>query len=139
MTGIDPAAGTALIYGRGELPHRYVAIDDVARLCVHLAVVADPPQVVEFGGPESMSRMQVVAAFEAAMGKPLKVRHIPDAAMSIGHWALAPIKPEVASLMGMALFFDTRPGTWDDGPLREAGIEPCPATAFIKAATSAIA
>jgi len=105
MTGIDPAAGTALIYGRGELPHRYVAIDDVARLCAHLAVVADPPQVVEFGGPEELSRMQVVAAFEAATG--------------------------------MALFFDTHPGTWDDGPLREAGIEPRPATAFIRAATSA--
>jgi NADH dehydrogenase len=137
MTGIDPAAGTALIYGRGELPHRYVAIDDVARLCAHLAVVADPPQVVEFGGPEELSRMQVVAAFEAATGKALKVRHVPDAAMSIGHLALARIKPEVASLMGMALFFDTHPGTWDDGPLREAGIEPRPATAFIRAATSA--
>jgi NADH dehydrogenase len=120
MTGIDPAAGKALIYGRGELPHRYVAIDDVARLCAHLAVVADPPQVVE-----------------AATGKALKVRHVPDAAMSIGHLALARIKPEVASRMGMALFSDTHPGTWDDRPLREAGIEPRPATAFIRSATSA--
>lgn len=137
VTGIDPAAGTALIYGRGVLPHRYVAIDDVARLCAHLAVVADPPQVVEFGGPEELSRMQVVAAFEAATGRALKVRHVPDAALSIGHRVLARIKPEVASLMGMALFFDTHPGTWDDGPLREAGIEPRPASAFIRAAASA--
>ena len=137
LTGIDPAAGTPLIYGRGELPHRYVAVDEVARLCAHLAVMADPPTVVEFGGPESLSRMQVVAAFEAATGRKLKVRHVPDAAMSFGHWALARIKPEVASLMGMALFFDTHPGTWDDKPLREAGIEPRPATAYIGASTAA--
>jgi len=136
-TGIDPASGKALIYGRGELPHRYVAEDDVARLCAHLAVVADPPTVVEFGGPESLSRMQVVASFEAATGRKLKVRHVPDAALAIGHSALAWVKPETSSLMGMALFFDTHPGTWDDGPIREIGIEPRPATAFIKAMASA--
>jgi NADH dehydrogenase len=139
MTGIDPIHAKAVIYGKGQMPEAYVAEDDVARLCAHVASVADPPTVVEFGGPESLSRMQVVAAFEAATGRTLKVRHIPDAALSIGHWALAWLKPEVASLMGMALFFDTHPGTWDDAPLREAGIEPRPATAFIQASRPAMA
>jgi NADH dehydrogenase len=137
-SGIDPAAGKALIYGRGELPHPYVASDDVARLCVHVAVAPDPPTMVEFGGPESLSRMQVVAAFESATGRTLKVRHVPKAAMSIGHRALARIKPEMASLMGMALFFDTHQSAWDDAPLREAGIDPRPATAFIEEAAASL-
>lgn len=132
VTGIDPAAGKALIYGHGELPHRYVATDDAAALCAHVAVAPDPPATVEFGGPEPPSRMQVVAAFESATGKTLKVRHVPDAAMAVGHRALARIKPEIASLMGMALSSDTQPGTWDDQPLREIGITPRPATAFIQ-------
>lgn len=136
-SGIDPAAGKALIYGRGELSHRYVASDDVAALCAHVAVMPDPPSVVEFGGPESLSRLQVVAAYEAATGKALKVRHVPDAAMSIGHWALARIKPELASLMGMALYSDTHLGTWDDTPMQAAGISPRPATAFIREAALA--
>jgi len=34
--------------------------------------------------------------------------------------------------MGPSLFFDTHPGEWDDTPLREAGIDPRPATAFIE-------
>jgi NADH dehydrogenase len=131
-TGIDPAAGKALIYGRGELAHRYVATADVAALCAHLTVSPDPPALVEFGGPEALSRMQVVAAFESATGRTLKVRHVPRAAMSVGHRALARIKPELASGMGMSLFFDTHPGGWDDKPLREAGINPRPATAFIE-------
>ena len=78
------------------------------------------------------ARMQVVAAFESATGRTLRVRHVPDAAMSVGHRALARIKPEIASLMGMALYSDTQPGTWDDQPLREIGITPRSATAFIQ-------
>jgi len=35
-------------------------------------------------------------------------------------------------LMGMSLFSDTHAGSWDDAPLREAGIDPRPATAFIQ-------
>lgn len=131
-SGIDPAAGKALIYGRGELAHRYVATDDVAALCAQMAIALDPPVLVEFGGPEALSRMQVVAAVESASGRTLTVRHVPRAAMSVGHRVLARIKPELASGMGLSLFFDTHPGAWDDKPLREAGVNPRPATACIE-------
>ena len=90
-SGIDPAAGKALIYGRGELAHRCVAIDDVAALCAQVAVAPDPPALVQFGGPEELSREQVVATFESATGRTLKVRHVPDAAMSVGHVGSAPL------------------------------------------------
>lgn len=131
MTGIDPGAGKALIYGTGRMPSRYVAIDDVAALCAHLAVVPDPPEEVSFGGPEALTRMEVVAAFESATGSPMKVRHVPRPMLSLGHRVLGRVKPELASLMGMALFSDTHPSTWDDRPLRDAGIPPHPASAFI--------
>lgn len=139
QTGIDARAGKALIYGRGQTPLRYVAIDDVAELCAHLALLEDPPELVEFGGPEPLTRMQVVAGFESALGHPLKVRHVPRAAMSVGHRVMGRIKPDVASLMGMALYADTHPPTWDDAPLRAAGIEPRPATTFIRAQVAALA
>jgi NADH dehydrogenase len=134
MTGIDAPAGKALIYGRGETPQRYVAIDDVTDLVTHLALADDPPVVVEFGGPEALTRMEVVARFEEVTGAPLKVRHVPRVALSVGHRVLARPKPEIASLMGMALYADTHPATWDDTPLREAGIDPRPATHFIREA-----
>jgi uncharacterized protein YbjT (DUF2867 family) len=137
MTGIDPAAGKALIYGRGETLQRYVAIDDVADLVAHLALADDPPVVVEFGGPEALTRMEVVARFEHATGSPLKVRHVPRAALSVGHRVLSRPKPEIASLMGMALYSDTHPATWDDAPLRDAGITPRPASEFISGAARA--
>ena len=127
-------AGKALIYGRGETPQRYVAIDDVADLVVHLALADDPPEVVEFGGPEALTRMEVVSRFEQATGAHLKVRHVPRAALSVGQRVLARPKPEIASLMGMALYADTHPATWDDAPLRDAGITPRPASEFIESA-----
>ena len=34
----DAQAGTAMVAGRGQTRHRYVAVDDVAALCAHLAV-----------------------------------------------------------------------------------------------------
>jgi NADH dehydrogenase len=92
----------------------------------------DPPTMVEFGGPEALSRLQAVAAFESATRTKLAVRHVPRVVLSVGHHALARIKPEIASLMGMSLFSDTHAGSWDDAPLREAGIDPQPATAFIQ-------
>jgi NADH dehydrogenase len=134
MTGIDPIAGKALIYGRGETPQRYVAIDDVADLVVHLALADDPPEVVEFGGPEALTRMEVVSRFEQATGAHLKVRHVPRAALSVGQRVLSRPKPAIASLMGMALYADTHPATWDDAPLRDAGITPRSASEFIESA-----
>lgn len=133
--GIDPGAGKALIYGRGQQRQRYVAIEDVAALCAHLALVPEPPPVVEFGGPEALTRTEVVAAFDSA-GRPMTVRHVPRVVLRVGHRALARVKPEIASLMGMALYTDTHAATWDDQPLRDAGIDPRSTTAFIQEAVS---
>jgi nucleoside-diphosphate-sugar epimerase len=118
------------------MAHRYVAIDDVAALRARVAVAEDPPTVVEFGGPEPLSRMEVVAYFEQDMGKKPKVTHVLRLGLAIGHVALGRLKPELASLMGMSLYSDTHPSTWDYTPLRDAGIAPRSATAFIAQSTA---
>ena len=133
----DVRAGTAMVAGRGQTPHRYVAVDNVAALCAHLAVAPDPPQVVEFGGPEALTQMQVVAAFEAAAGTTLSVRHMSREELEAGHRDLAQTQPEMALGMGLQLFFDRHASTWDDTPLREADVEPRPAIGFITASVTA--
>ncbi len=123
-TGLDPAAGKALIYGRGAIPERYVAEDDVAALVVALVDEPRPPASVEFGGSERLTREQVVAAMGEALGRPLRARHVPRAALRAGSLVLRRAKPDIASLMGMSLYYDTHVGRWDDSPLRSRGIEP---------------
>ena len=117
-SGIKPAEGKALIYGKGTLAHRYVAIDDVAALCTHVTLAEDPPHVVEFGGAEALSRLQVVAAFEKAAGRKYRVRHVPVPVLTIGHRLLGRAGHKGAQLKN----------------LRQAGIDPRPATEYIQRA-----
>ena len=62
----DLKAGKVTVFGRGDTRRRWVGVDDVAELVVSLAVEADPPGVVEFGGPEALSRNEVIAVAERA-------------------------------------------------------------------------
>lgn len=137
LSGIDPEQGKAVVYGRGQAAHRYIAVDDLAALCAHLAIVDDPPKIVEVGGPEPLTRNQVVAAFAAASGRELRVRHVPRGVLDIASRALWNMKPALASMLAMALFADTHPSETSDAPLRAAGIEPRSASDYIRAAVSA--
>lgn len=136
LTGIQPDKGKAVVYGRGQTPHRYISADDVAELCARLALADKPPKVVEVGGPEALTRNQVVAAFAAAAGKQLRVRHVPRGVLDISSRALWNMKPALASMLAMALFNDIHPSTTDDAPLRAFGIEPRSASDYISAAVA---
>ncbi|MCB0910624.1 MAG: hypothetical protein KDB60_03285 [Propionibacteriaceae bacterium] len=72
------------------------------------------------------------SAYESATGRAFTVRHVPRWVLGLGSRVLARIRPTLASAMGMALYFDTQPSTWDDTALRAIGIEPRAATAFIR-------
>ena len=120
------------IFGKGDSAHRYVAVDDVASGVVGWALSDDPPRLVEFGGPEALTRNQAVDLFEQALGAPVKRRHVPRPALAAGAKALRRIKPNLASVMSQSLFADQRPSRADDAPLRALGVEPTPASAFIR-------
>ena len=130
--GIDVARGRAVVYGKGDAAHRYVAIDDVAALVAHLAVAESVPPEVEFGGPEPVTPNEAVAAFERAAGRSFTVRHVPRPVLGVASRVLARPRPALASVMAMALHSDTHPSTCDDRPLREAGIEPRAASDHIR-------
>ena len=120
------------IFGKGDTVHRYVAVDDVAAGVVGWTLADDPPRVVEFGGPEGLTRNQAVDLFERALGAPVQRRHVPRAALAAGAALLRRIKPNLASVMGQSLVADQRPSRADDAPLRALGAEPTPASEFIR-------
>jgi nucleoside-diphosphate-sugar epimerase len=72
-----------IVFGRGETPVRYVASDDVVEAVVHYALADDPPRVVEFGGPDRLTRNQAVDVFEEVIGEPIRRRHVPRAALRV--------------------------------------------------------
>ncbi len=135
--GFDWSHGKVTVYGRGESPHAYIGIDDVAEAMVRLALAEDPPHIVEMGGPEAVSPNEAVAAFERALGRPIKASHVPRLMMRIGRIVMRPVKPVTASLMGMALASDLAPTVVRDEALRELGIEARPVRRYIDQAAAA--
>jgi len=99
-------------------------MDDVGEACVRLATMADPPEVIQLGGPEELTRHQVIDAFERIYGAPFRRFSIPRAALRLGARALRGRRPELASLFGMALVRDLEGERVSPEPLRRLGIEP---------------
>jgi uncharacterized protein YbjT (DUF2867 family) len=128
--GLDWEAGKVQIFGKGETPHAYVAVDDVAKATVQLALHEDPPRELEVGGPEALTREQVVERFEQTSGRQIKRRHIPRLMLRAGSVALRRVKPVQASLMALALHADVRKEHSSAQPLRGLGIEPRPAAEY---------
>jgi uncharacterized protein YbjT (DUF2867 family) len=77
--GFDYANATARIYGPGTSRISWVSSGDVAEMCVlALQNPAANRRTIEFGGPEQLSPLEVVARFEKIGSKPFKVEHVPE-------------------------------------------------------------
>jgi uncharacterized protein YbjT (DUF2867 family) len=128
----DWRSGTVTIFGSGDGRAAYVAMDDVAEAIVRLAALADPPPLVDLGGPEAMSRNELVAVFERETGHPIRRQRVPRLALRAGAFALRRAKPGLASVLGMALSSDDRRAVPDDRALRDLGIAGRPVSAYVR-------
>jgi uncharacterized protein YbjT (DUF2867 family) len=79
MLGFDYPNAAARIYGPGTSPVSWVSFHDVAEACVRaLRHSAAARRILEIGGPEALSPLEVVARFEQIGGRPFKVEHVPE-------------------------------------------------------------
>lgn len=77
--GFDYPNATARICGSGTSPVSWVSFADVAEMCaIALRHPAAARRTIEFGGPDSLSLLHVVALFEEISGRPFKLEHIPE-------------------------------------------------------------
>ncbi|HLJ81452.1 MAG TPA: SDR family oxidoreductase [Ktedonobacterales bacterium] len=109
--------GRAMIFGRGANPINFVSVADVARFAE--IALADPrarERVIEIGGPENLSLMQVVALFERVMGKAVGKQHIPLPVMRIMGALTRPITPAFSRQIATGILMDTENMTFDPGP-----------------------
>ena len=80
--GFDYANAAARIYGPGTSPISWVSFRDVAEMCaVALRHPAAGRKTIEFGGPEALSPLEVVARFEKIGGGPFRLEHVPEQAL----------------------------------------------------------
>jgi uncharacterized protein YbjT (DUF2867 family) len=77
--GFDYPNRMARIYGPGTSPISWVSFRDVAEMCaLALRSPAADRRTIEFGGPEALSPLEVVARFEKIGGRPFQLEHVPE-------------------------------------------------------------
>ena len=99
--GFDYANAAARIYGPGTSPISWVSFRDVAEFCaVALRHPAAWRKTIEFGGPDALSPLEVVACFERIGGRPFRVEHVSEPALlSQFEGATDPLQKSFAALM----------------------------------------
>ena len=80
--GFDTANAKAQIYGSGENKINWISYRDVAKFATaSLDNPAARDAVIELGGPESLSPLEVVRIFEQAQGRTFEIQYVPDEAL----------------------------------------------------------
>jgi len=101
--GFDAVGGEARIYGTGENKISFISYKDVAKFAA--AAVDNPAaknSVIELGGPEALSPLEVVKIFERATGRKFSLQHIPEEALMQQKAATA--DPRAQSFAGLMLY-----------------------------------
>jgi len=82
VVGFDAANARATICGTGRNPISWISVQDVAEFA--LASLDNPAAknaVIELGGPEALSPLQVIHRFEEITGRPFEVQFVPEEAL----------------------------------------------------------
>lgn len=100
--------GKTTIFGRGNNPINFVAVEDVARFVfAALDGAGAGKRVIEVGGPENLTLNQVAEIFERASGRQAKKRHVPLPMMRVMSILLQPVNPAVSRLIRLGILMDT--------------------------------
>jgi uncharacterized protein YbjT (DUF2867 family) len=99
--GFDAANANATIYGDGSKPLSWIAVPDIARFAVaSLDNPAARNAVIELGGPEALTPLQVVAIFEQIGGRKFEVQFVPvDALKAQWEAATDPMQQSFSAIM----------------------------------------
>lgn len=122
--------GKITIFGSGNNPANYMAGRDAAYLAV--LALTDPSmknRIVEMGGPNNVTKNQIVEMYARFSGKKPKVRNVPTGMMKAMAPIMRPIQPVVSRLMLMSVWADTTDQSYDptsmlqEFPMTLTGVE----------------
>ena len=100
--------GKTIIFGRGNNPVNFVAVEDVARfVCIALEDPRERNRVIEVGGPENLTLNQVAETFERASERQAKKRHVPLPMMRVMSILVQPVNPALSRLIRTSIYIDT--------------------------------
>jgi len=100
--------GKTTIFGRGNNPINFVAVEDVVRfVCIAFENSRTRNEVIEVGGPENLTLNQVAEIFERTSRHEAKKRHIPLPMMRAMSILMQPLNPALSRQIRLGVFMDT--------------------------------
>jgi uncharacterized protein YbjT (DUF2867 family) len=107
--GFDFANAKATIYGSGQNKNSYISLHNVADFAVEaLSNPAARTAVLELGGPEALSQIEVVRTFEEIAGRAFEKQFVPEEALRARKAAATnPVEQTFADLILAAARGDT--------------------------------
>ena len=137
----DHRGKAAVVFGSGNRPVNFVAAADVAAIA--LMALADRTahsRTIEIGGPDNLTRHEVVALYARVAGRPPKTRHVPAGALRILSAVFRPVHEGLSSVMSASVYFDTVDQSFDPSEtLRRYPINLTRLEDFVRARTSSAA
>jgi NADH dehydrogenase len=110
--------GKVSLFGKGDNPRNFVAADDVAQITVMTLQDANlSGQMIDIGGPEDLTNMDVVRLYEKLAGQQAKVGHVPLGMLKVMYRALRPLHPGLSQIMQFSIYVDTGDSTFDPAPM----------------------
>ncbi|HEX8710859.1 MAG TPA: NmrA family NAD(P)-binding protein [Terracidiphilus sp.] len=99
--GFDPAAGSVRIYGPGDAKISYISSSNVADFAANVATgeLYRKNMILELGGPEDLSQLEVVSSFEKILGRQMKLDYVPVETLRTQHESHDPLQKTFAALM----------------------------------------
>lgn len=106
--------GKTTIFGRGVNPVNFVSAEDVARFAIiALEDSAARNQIIEIGGPENLSLVQVAEIFEHVTGQAAKKSHVPLPMMRVMAILTQAFNPKLSRQIAAGVYMDTEDQTLD--------------------------
>jgi uncharacterized protein YbjT (DUF2867 family) len=100
--------GRTTIFGRGTNPVNFVSVIDVAKFALMaLDSPVAPNDVIEIGGPENLSLLQVAEVFERVTGKSAKKSHVPLPVMRVMKTLMRPFNETISRQITAGMYMDT--------------------------------
>lgn len=106
--------GKATVFGAGKTPTNFIAGNDVAQFA-YLALTRPEMggRTLELGGPDNVTKRDIVAMYERHAGRSAKVKYVPLTVMRLLSPIVRPIKPVLSRLMDMSVHGETTDQTFD--------------------------
>lgn len=97
-------SGKVQLFGHGRTPLNWVSADDVADFIVTGAAAnGDARSVATIGGPDRLSRIQVLEIIEARLGRRATRRHMPPILLRLLRSTAGRVNPALGCLVDLAL------------------------------------